>query len=95
MADIATPAPAGWAGVWGFVDGLGGAADRLGGIIDTAADAAEDVARGRGAIADQQQTKQSRDIDMMLQMRAFRRGDNRVQMLVIAAAAVALVLILK
>lgn len=83
-----------WGKVWGFFDGLGGVADRVGGIVDTVADGAEDVARGRAAIHEEQQNRQQRDIDMALQLAGFERGDNRLMIVAVGAAAVALIFLL-
>ena len=90
MADAAS----GWGGVWGFMDGISGVATRLGGIVNTVADGAEDVARGRAAIDNQQKDEQQREIDQALEIAGFERKDNVTQMWVIGAAAVALILIL-
>lgn len=85
---------AGWAKVWGFLDGAGGAVDRIGGIVDTVADGAEDVARGRRAIHEEQQDRQQRELDMALQLSGFERGDNRLMIVAFGAAAVALIFLL-
>lgn len=91
MADNQTETPKGFEGVFGFLDGLGGVAGRLGGIVDTGADAAEDIARGKGALANQQQDQSQRDLDQLLELRGFNRQDNVTQMWVIGAAAVAVI----
>lgn len=93
MAETASDTPSGWGGVFGFLDGVGGVADRLGGIVDTGADAAEDIARGKAAIADQQLDKDQRELDMALQLAGFDRGDN-IQLYWAGAAVAALVLFL-
>jgi hypothetical protein len=95
MAETAAATPSGWAGVWGFLDGVGGAADRLGGIVNTVADGAEDVARGRAAIHEEQQNRQQRDLDMALQLAGFERGDNKLMILAVAVAAVAVIVLMR
>lgn len=82
-------------GVFGFLDGMGGVATRLGGIVDTSANAAEDIARGRAAIEDQQLDRARQELDLTLTLAGFNRKDNQMQMWVIGAAAVALILILR
>lgn len=86
-------AGAGWDKVNGFLDGLGGAVGAVGGIVDTGADIAEDVARGKAAISNQNLDKQSREIDLALRMQGFQRGDNKLVILAVAAAAVALIML--
>lgn len=93
MAENANSTPSGWSGVWGFLDGLGGAADRVGGIVNTVADGAEDIARGRGAIADQRLDVQQRELSMALELAGFQRGDN-VQLYWAGAAVAAAVVFL-
>lgn len=93
MADTEDTAPDGFEGAWGFLDGLGGIAGRLGGIVDTGANAAEDIARGRGAMDDQRLNKSQQELDQLLQLRGFNRTDNVTQMWVIGAAAVAVILL--
>ena len=86
---------AGWAKVNGFLDGLGGAVDAVGGIVDTVADGAEDVARGKAAISNQNLDKKQRELDLALQLQGFKRGDNRLMIGAFAAAAVALILLMR
>lgn len=98
MADdynFPTTAPKGFAEVWGALDGLGGAAARVGGIVDIAADAREDIARGRAAVATQRADEADRALSTMLRLQAFERGDNKLVIGAVAAAAVALILLIK
>lgn len=91
-APASAPGP-GWEKVFGFIDGVGGVADRVAGIVDTTADAAEDVARGRAAISQQAQARQQADLDMALQLQGFERGDNRLMIFAVGAAAVAVIVL--
>lgn len=100
MADTATPAaaPTGtgvWAQVNGFLDGAGGAASRLGGIVNTVADGAEDVARGRRAVHEERLDVQERELGMALRLAGFNRGDNKLTILAVAAAAVAVIVLMR
>lgn len=81
----------GWAKVWGFLDGVGGATSRIGGIVDTVADGAEDVARGRAAISNQRLDVQERELDLALRLSTTERGDN-VQLYYAAAFGAAVLL---
>lgn len=100
MADTPAPisAPAG-SGVWGtvngFLDGAGGAATRLGGIVNTVADGAEDVARGRRAIHEERLDVQERELGMALRLAGFNRGDNKLTIFAVAAAAVAVIVLMR
>jgi hypothetical protein len=99
MAETATAAPAatpnGWAGVWGFLDGAGGAVSRLGGIVNTVSDGAEDIARGRRAIHEEQQDRQERELGLALRLAGFERGDNKLTIFAVAAAAVAVIVLMR
>lgn len=88
-------APEGFAKVFGFLDGVGGAAQRVGGIVDIVADGAEDVARGRAAVQNQRLDTQERELGMALRLQGFERGDNKLTILAVAAAAVALIVLMK
>lgn len=79
----------------GWLGGLSDATDTVGGIVNTVADGAEDIARGKAAIANQQLDKQEREQSMALQLAGFARGDNVQLYYVIGAAAVALILLMK
>lgn len=81
--------------VWGFLDGVGGAAQRIGGVVDLVADGAEDVARGRGALDTQRADAADRELSTALRLAAFERGDNKLQIIAIAAAAVAVIMLIK
>lgn len=91
-----TTAPtSGFAKVWGTLDGIGGAAQRVGGIVDIFADGQEDIARGRGAIATQRADQADRDLSTALRLAAFERGDNKLTILAVAAASVAVIMLLR
>lgn len=75
-------------GVQGFLTGLAGVTNTVGGIIDTGANAAEDIARGKGALADQKLDVKEREQDMWLKQTKVERGDNVVLYWAIAFAAV-------
>jgi len=75
-------------GVQGFLTGLAGVANTVGGIVDTGANAAEDIARGKGALADQKLDVKEREQDMWLKQTKVERGDNVVLYWAIAFAAV-------
>lgn len=92
---MATAKTTGWAAVNGWLGGLSDATDTVGGIVNTVADGAEDVARGKAAIADQQLDKAEREQDIALQLAGFARGDNVQLYYVIGAAAVAVILLMK
>lgn len=66
----------GWQAIQGFFNGLAGVTNTVGGIVDTGANMAEDFARGKGAIADQQLDKAEREQDMFLARLKVDRGDN-------------------
>lgn len=85
----------GFASVWGFLDGVGGAAQRVGGIVDVVADGAEDVARGRAAVQNQRLDTQERELGLALRLQGFERGDNKLTILAVTAAAVALIVLMK
>lgn len=91
----ATARPTGWAAVNGWLGGLADATETVGGIVDTVADGAEDIARGKAAISNQMLDKQQREQDMALQLAGFARGDNVQLYYVIGAAAVAVILLMK
>ncbi len=92
MADVGlTP---GLDRVTGFFDGLGRVADSVGGIVDTGADIAEDIARGRLALHEEQRLQEQHDLDLFLRREGFQRGDNRLQIIAFTVAGLALVLIL-
>lgn len=90
-----TTAPKGFEKVWGFIDGVGGAAERVGGIVDVVADGAENVARGKAAIANQRLDKQERELGLALRLAGFERGDNKLTILAVAAAAVAVIVLMR
>lgn len=83
-------------GVLGFFDGISSVANSIGRTVGIVADGAEDVARGRDAIDEQQYLAASRNQDLALDMFKTERGDN-VQLMWVggAIAAAALVLLLK
>lgn len=83
----------GWASVNGFLDGLGGATDRIGGIVNTVADGAEDVARGRAALHEERQAQRQSELDMTLQLAGFERGDNLKLYWVVGAVAAAVIIL--
>lgn len=66
----------GWAKVNGFFKGLAGVTDTVGEIIDTGADAAEDIARGAAAINDERLDREERQQAMFLKSLTTVRGDN-------------------
>ncbi|QYZ71225.1 hypothetical protein [Neotabrizicola shimadae] len=73
-----------WDGIFGFLDGLGGVAERVNNFSDDAAGVAENLARGRAALANQRADKRGRDLDLAeqrqdIQLEAVKveRGDNR------------------
>lgn len=80
--------------VTGVVDAVGRTAESVGGIVNTGADIAEDIARGRNAIHEEQRKQEAFDLQQWLSREGFKRGDNRIQMLVIGLGALALVLVL-
>lgn len=90
-----TTAPKGFEKVWAVFDGIGGAAERVGGIVDVVADGAEDVARGKAAIAKQRLDKQERELGLALRLAGFERGDNKLTILAVAAAAVAVIVLMR
>lgn len=94
-APAPAPAPAGFRGAFDFFDGVAGIAGRVGGIVDTAANAAEDVARGKSAIANQRQDKRDRQLTTALRLKSFDRGDNKIQIFAVAAAAVAVIVLMR
>lgn len=75
-------------GLQGFLTGLAGVTNTVGGILDTSANAAEDIARGKGALADQKLDVKEREQDMWLKQTKVQRGDNVVMYWAIAFAAV-------
>lgn len=80
--------------VTGILDAIGRGAESLGGIVDTGADIAEDVARGRNAIHEEQRRQEAADLDLWLRRSEFQRGDNKLKIGAWALGAVALVAIL-
>lgn len=66
----------GWAKVQGFFDGLVGVTNSVGSIVDTGANMAEDIARGKSAIATEQFEKREREQNLFLDMLKTERGDN-------------------
>lgn len=62
-----------WPKVNGFFEGLAGVTNTIGGIFDTTANIAEDIARGKDALADQRNEnadkKQARFLDRLKVMR--------------------------
>lgn len=93
----------GWAGVQGFFNGLAGVTNSVGDIFDTGADIAEDIARGKGALADQRNDlaiqkldKKEREQDIFLKGLKVQRGDNVVLYWAAAfAATLGIILIAK
>lgn len=85
--------PTGWDRVTGFFTGVGTVTNQIAGIVDSGANMAEDVARGRGAIADQRLDVEERELSMALDLAQWQRGDNLSLYWVVGAAAVALVAI--
>lgn len=94
MADLVGIGP-GFQKVLGFLDGVGQVADGVAGIVDTGADMAESVARGRGAISEEQRADEAFDLDQYLSLEEFKRGDNRLKIIAFAAAAVAVIVLFK
>lgn len=90
-----TNVPKGFEGVFNTIDGVGGVANRLAGIVDTAANGAEDIARGKAAISNQRYDAQERELGLALRLAGFNRGDNKLTIVAVAAAAVALILMMK
>lgn len=90
----AAPTPRGFEGVFNVLDGIGGSVDRIGGIVETVADGAEDVARGKAAISNQRLDRDERELGIALRLAGFERGDNKLTILAVAAAAVALIVIM-
>lgn len=88
-------APKGFEKVWNFADGVGGLVERVGGVVDLVADGAEDVARGKAAISNQRLDKQERELGLALRLKGFERGDNKLTIVAVAAAAVALIVLMK
>lgn len=66
----------GWAKVQGFFNGLVGVTNSIGSIVDTGANMAEDIARGKSAIATEQFEKQEREQDLFIDLMKAERGDN-------------------
>ncbi|WP_444431219.1 hypothetical protein ACTTAM_20180 (plasmid) [Rhodobacter capsulatus] len=77
-----------------MLDGIGGAAERVGGIADLRPMAPKTWRRaGRGA--EPAADTQERELGMALRLEGFERGDNKLQIVAVAAAAVALILLMK
>lgn len=66
----------GWDKINSFFEGLSGVTDQIGGIVDTGANIAEDIARGKAAIADEQLDKEERRQAMFLDKLKVTRQDN-------------------
>lgn len=91
-APAAAPAT-GFEKVLGTINGLNQVASGIGGIVDTTANAAEDIARGKAAMSNQRLDKEDRELSIALRAQAFERGDNKLIIMAVAASAVALILL--
>lgn len=89
------PAPVqpGFEKVVGALNGLNQVAGGVAGLIDTGANAAEDIARGKAAVANQRLDVADREMSLALRMQQFQRGDNKLVILAVAASAVALIML--
>ncbi len=65
-----------WEKAGGFFQGLAGVTSTIGGIFDTGADIAEDIARGKGALADQKNKDDAEEQDLFLDRVKVMRQDN-------------------
>lgn len=77
--------------VTGVLDAIGRGVESVGGIVSTGADIAEDVARGRNAIHEEQRQQEAHDLQIWLSRKGFERGDNKLTIAAYAAVAVAVV----
>lgn len=81
--------------IGGIFDGVADVVDTVSDISDSGADIAEDVARGRGAIHDEQFDHESGDLNLRLRKNGHERGDNVQLYYVIGIAAVALIFLMR
>lgn len=88
-------APSGWGGIWSFLDGLGGAGDRLEGIADSAGNIAQTYADADRAMWEVRNDQRDADFQRDMQELKTMRGDNRVMIYAAGAAAVALIFLMR
>lgn len=86
--------PSGWSKVFGFFDGVTGVADRVTGLTENYRDIATNVTDGRRSIWDLKRDKEEFDQDQLLEKATTLRGDNKTQLYVIGAVALAAVVLL-